>query len=100
MDDMSSQPKTILQIRHPQRGVLTIPLKNARWHEDGYQLVHTGTFSFDQTNELGYSDIENGQELTLIVIDAKNNKREFHFFVDTITLSFEQDPTTGAVKKN
>ena len=87
--------KVKLQVKTFKKGLMTIPLKKAEWGEDSYQLVHSGVFSFAQTNELRYADIEKENELILTVNDKNKNTRIFYFFVDGVTSTFKKDPETG-----
>lgn len=92
---MSDSSKTILEVKTRQKGIMTVPLKKGNWKEDAYKQVHNGTFSFDETDKLGYTDIEKGDELVLTVTDRNGHTRIFSFFVDVVTVNFEKDPKTG-----
>lgn len=94
-----TQPKhkATLQVKTATKGSVTIPVKTATWGEDWYTLIHEGTFSFDATSEIGYIDIDKGNELVLTVTDQNDLTRIFYFFVDRVTSKFEKDPNTGKI---
>jgi len=92
---MSTSHKATLEVKTRKKGLITVPLKKGKWGENAYQRVYHGVLTFDETAEIGYADIEKGDELALTVIDENNHTRVFYFFVDIVTLNFERDPKTG-----
>ncbi|MDE1812602.1 MAG: hypothetical protein KGH85_07035 [Thaumarchaeota archaeon] len=95
VDMMPDSHTAVLKVKTQKKGTITLPLKKGQWGEDPYKRVHDGVFSFNETDKLGFEDIEKGDELSLTVTDKDGHTRIFYYFVEKVTLDFEKDPTTG-----
>ena len=97
---MTKSPKTQLIIKTSKAGILKTELKKGRWEESTDKLIDIGSFSFIETDNVKFKDIEKDDELILKVVDRKGNKREFYYWVESVTIHFERDEKTGEDKTN
>ena len=97
---MTKSPKPQLIIRTLKAGILKTELEKGRWRESTDKLIDIGIFSFIETDNVKFKDIEKDDELILKVVDRKGNKREFYYWVESVTTHFERDEKTGNDKIN
>ena len=97
---MTKSPKPQLIIKTSKAGILKTELEKGEWGESTDKLIDIGIFSFIETDDVKFKYVEKDDELTLKVVDGKGNKREFYYWVESVTAHFERDEKTGNAKTN
>lgn len=72
---------------------LETTLTDGKWGEGVYQLVDVADFKFQESEKVGFKDIERGNELMIKVIDKNKNKRTFYYWVESVTTHFDHSKT-------
>ena len=96
----ADKSKTEVIIKNSKNKKMKVKLKDGKWGESVYQLVNIATFTFDETDDARFIDIERGDEVLVKSRDAKGNKRDFYYWVESVTTHFEKDKETGKDKEN
>lgn len=85
------KPKSKLIIFSSKKGKIVTELKEGNWGESVHQIINVGTFSFEESENVHYADIEKGDELVLEVIDDKKNKRKFFYWIESVSMHFDRE---------
>lgn len=91
---MTKPPKAHLIIKTSKSKILKAKLKKGSWGGDVEKLVDVATFSFEETDEVKFKDIERGDEI-ILQVDKNGSERDFYYWVESVVTHFERDEKTG-----
>ena len=97
---MTKTYKAHLIIKTSKSKILKTELKRGHWAEDVEKLIDVGTFSFEETTNVKFRDIERGNELILKMVDKNGNKHDYYYWVESVGTHYKRDEKTGKIITN